>query len=67
MKDTMQEIANRVDVFFIASSEESVGEFGEGEVAEVVITGGFVGVLSSKAVGFSGDQFQFVVEALDKI
>ena len=56
MKDTMLEIANRVDVFFIASSEESVGEFGEGEVAEVVITGGFVGVLSSKAVGFSGDQ-----------
>ena len=50
-----------------ASSAESVGRFGEGEVAEVVIKGGFVGVLNSKAVGFSGDQFQFVVEALDKI
>ena len=41
----------------MASSEESVGEFWERQVSEVVIKGGFVGVLGSKAVGFSGDQF----------
>ena len=44
-------------LLIFASSEESVGEFWERQVSEVVIKGGFVGVLGSKAVGFSGDQF----------
>jgi hypothetical protein len=43
--------------YFFASSEESMGEFWVWQVSEVMIKGGFVGVLGSKAVGFSGDQF----------
>ncbi len=40
-----------------ASLEESVGEVGFRERAEIVIERGLVGFLGTKSVGFSGDQF----------
>ncbi len=42
---------------FTASLEESVGEVGFRERAEIVIERGLVGFLGTKSVGFSGDQF----------
>jgi hypothetical protein len=39
------------------SLEESVGEVGFRERAEIVIERGLVGFLGTKSVGFSGDQF----------
>lgn len=48
-----------------ASLEESVGHFWLGKVAKVVIQCDFVGFLRLKAVGFSDNQFHFVVETLD--
>ncbi len=43
--------------FLLASLEESVGEVGFRERAEIVIERGLVGFLGTKSVGFSGDQF----------
>ncbi len=43
--------------FLFASLEESVGEVGFRERAEIVIERGLVGFLGTKSVGFSGDQF----------
>ncbi|MDP7303531.1 MAG: hypothetical protein QGG09_10540, partial [Pirellulaceae bacterium] len=40
----------------ITSLEESVGEVGFRERAEIVIERGLVGFLGTKSVGFSGDQ-----------
>ena len=48
-----------------ASSEEFVGEFWLWQRSKIVIQRGFIGILCSEAVRFSGYQFYFVVEPLD--
>ena len=58
-------MASRFSVYFKASSAESVGEIWFGKFAESVKESDFNRFFSAKTIGFSGDQFGFVVQALD--